>query len=605
MTNFNYWSRVSKTRLGRRRALAATGGGVLGAAFLAACGGGSDVDGGNGGEIEDNSGLLSQSVDESKNAKRGGVLVGSHPGVILTHDPMKTGINIRGARRGYSQLFRVKDGVLKNTDGTIEGDFAASWEISPDKLTITATIDPGVGTPAIPPLNGRVMNAEDVVFSWELLKKQAIYRAELANEVNPAAPIMSITAPNERTVVIKLKEPDATVLPLLSTDRLGYLWIIPREGGDQFDITKTAIGSGPFYISEASEIEYRWKRNPNFKRTNLKNGEPYVDEIFEPVIPEAAAAVAQFRTGAILWYGVPAADVLQTKKEIPALRMLATDPPITGTERIYFGQSAESPFKDERVRIAYMRTMDRDAFIAAAHNTDHFVKEGLPVETYWEASLGAGSYSGWYLDPRSKEFGPNAVNYVYDLAEAKKLIEAAGFKTPLEFDEVYAAPGPSSFPSSFYTRAEVFMGMVESSGIFKVNRVLINYQTEWNTERYRRSKGQFNGATWGPDTAPPDGASAIFMLYNSQGGYYQGGDATMEDLTLKARREFDEKKRRDLVLEAQRHNGAHFWNNKLGNAGGFSLTWPAMRNQGVFQGGTNWMDLRTFLDPEQPPLKKG
>jgi hypothetical protein len=79
----------------------------------------------------------------------------------------------------------------------------------------------------------------------------------------------------------------------------------------------------------------------------------------------------------------------------------------------------------------------------------------------------------------------------------------------------------------------------------------------------------------------------------------------MEDLTLKARREFDEKKRRDLVLEAQRHNGAHFWNNKLGNAGGFSLTWPAMRNQGVFQGGTNWMDLRTFLDPEQPPLKKG
>jgi hypothetical protein len=62
------------------------------------------------------------------------------------------------------------------------------------------------------------------------------------------------------------------------------------------------------------------------------------------------------------------------------------------------------------------------------------------------------------------------------------------------------------------------MGMIESSTIFKMKRVLINYQTEWNTERYITSGGKFSGVTWGPDTSPPDGASAAYFQYNSKGG---------------------------------------------------------------------------------------
>jgi ABC-type transport system substrate-binding protein len=583
-------------------------GATAAAAFLAACGGSSSDESGTGGS-KDNSGLLTNVTDESKDAKRGGVLVGSHPGVILTWDPMKTGINIRGARRGYSQLFRVVDGINQNTDGSIEGDLAESWEVSPDKLTITAKLDAGAGLPNVPPVNGRAMDAEDIVFSWERMKERGVLRNEFVNELNPSAPIVSITAPDKRTVVIKLKEPDATIFQLLSTDRLGTLYIIPKEGADvsKFDIDRVAIGSGPFYMTEASEINYRWKRNPNFKRAKLKDNEPYLDEVYEPVIPDISAASAQFRTGAIYWYGIRPEEIVSTKHDNMALIMRPTNPQITGTERIFFGSNPDSPFKDERVRIAYMRTLDRDAFISVAHNTDQFAKEGLPVESFWEMSFPAGSYRTAYLDPKSKEFGPNAKNMVYDIAEAKKLLEAAGLKTPFEFDQVYAAPGPSSFPAGFYTRAEIFMGMVESSGIFKMKRVLINYQTEWNTERYVTSGGKFSGVTWGPDTSPPDGASAAFFQFNSKGGRYQGGpnvDPTMEDLTVRARREFDDKKRADLVHEVDRYNAGKMWNNKIGTAGSFALSWPAYRNYGVFQGGTNWMDLRAFIDPSQAPLKK-
>ncbi|HLF77629.1 MAG TPA: ABC transporter substrate-binding protein [Dehalococcoidia bacterium] len=603
----NYWNRVLNQRLGRRRAISATFGAAGAAAFLAACGGGDD-NGGSGKGPKDSSGLLFNLTDETKEAKRGGVLVGSHPGVILTFDPMKTGINIRGARRGYSQLFRITDGILQNTDGSVEGDFAQSWEISPDKLTITAKVDPGVGLPPVAPVNGRVMDAEDVVFTWERFKKSGQLRSDFVNEVNPGAPILSVTAPDKNTVVVKLKEPDVTVMQGLATDRIGTMYILPKEAGDKFDPDRDAYGSGPFYIlPDKSEISYRWKRNPNFKRSKLKDNEPYLDEIYEPVIPDTATGVAQFRTGAIYWYGVPAAEIVSTKRDNQSLTMRSTNPPITGTERIFFGSNPDSVFKDERVRIAYMRTIDRDSFIAAASNTDQFAKEGLPVQTFWEGAFGAGYYSSAYLDPKSKEYGPNAKNFIFDVAEAKKLLEAAGHKTPLEIDQVYAAPGPSSFPAGFYTRSEIFMGMVESSGIFKMKRVLINYQTEWNTERYITSGGKFNGVTWGPDTSPPDGASAAFFQYNSKGGRNMAGpspDATMEDLTLKVRREFDDKKRADIVHEIDRLNAAKMTNIKIASAGGFALNWPAYRNVGVHQGGTNWMDMRVFIDPSQAPLKK-
>jgi ABC-type transport system substrate-binding protein len=143
-----------------------------------------------------------------------------------------------------------------------------------------------------------------------------------------------------------------------------------------------------------------------------------------------------------------------------------------------------------------------------------------------------------------------------------------------------------------------------------MNRKLIQYQTEWNTDRYRFSKGNFQGATWGPDTASADPTSAVFFLFNSAGGYFEGGDATLDDLTTKARREFDDAKRKELVQEVQRYHGGKFFNNKIGQGTRFGLSWPAVRNIAVYRGGTNWLDITTpsglhaWIDPEKAPIKK-
>lgn len=614
----NYWDKVLNRRVSRRRAIAATGALTASAAFLAACGGDDD----NGGTTSTPSGgteapapttapgLLYDRVDETSGAVAGGTYTDSHPLVLTTFDPMFPGGHIRVARRGYSQFFRVKPGLLEQPDGTIEGDAAASWEMSADNLTLTIKLEPGAKYPDIAPVNGRALDTDDVLFTWNRLLELGTQRAQLANSINPSAPILNIEAPDSTTVVVKLAQPDVTIFPALATEVLGGMYLLPKEAADEnvIDIPRQAIGTGPYYLSEDSEISYRWKKNPNFSRPALTNGEPFIDEIFEPVITDSAAGGAQFRSGKILEYNLPQEEVLQAKKDNADL-LMAANPPSTFNERLYFGIAPDSPFKDERMRIAFMKTIDRDAFLDAAYNVDAFASEGLPVESYWEGALREPIYNGWWLDPKdASNWGDAASNYQFDLAEAKKMIEATGATTPFEFDNTYGAPSPTSFPPTYYTRAEIFLGMIESAGFWKQNRVLVDYRTEWSSPKFRFSGGQFVGTTWGPDTSAHEPTQAAFFIFNSNGGYFFGGDSTLDDLTAKARQEFDDEARKNLIFEVQKYDAKMMYNEKIGIAGTFGLHWPAVRNFGVYTGGTNWLgittpsNLRAWLDMTKAPF---
>src|SRR5262249_19708241 len=146
-----------------------------------------------------------------------------------------------------------------------------------------------------------------------------------------------------------------------------------------------------------------------------------------------------------------------------------------------------------------------------------------------------------------------AKNFKYDPAEAKKLIEAAGFKAPFEYTQVESKNDATSFGPAIYKRTEIVMGMLNDSGMFKLNRKELSWAVDW-VPQIRNSKGKFNGASWGPDTASADLVSAAYFVYNSQGGYFEGGDQTLEDLSAKVRREFDDKARAEILKEIQRYD---------------------------------------------------
>ena len=282
----NYWHDITRGRLGRRRFLGASAAGAASAAFLAACGGGESKKG-----DRDASGLLLEPVDEVKNLKRGGQLVTA--GRRLTSlDPIgSSAIGIVDDL--YSKLWARKAGYLAPSKGEMIGDTFESWEVSPDKLQITAKVSTKAHFVPTAPLNGRVVTAQDVAYTWERYKKIGALRAEVVNEVDPAAPILSMTALDDRTVVIKVKEPDATIFSLLAQERAGVFYVLPKEAED-LDIRNKSIGAGPWMIKDwAPGIGALTSRNPGYGQDYRGTNLPYADEWNYPELQESALALAQ------------------------------------------------------------------------------------------------------------------------------------------------------------------------------------------------------------------------------------------------------------------------------------------------------------------------
>jgi ABC-type transport system substrate-binding protein len=435
----DYWATINENRVSRRRALAGTLVGSAGAAFLVACGGGEGKDSG---PKQPASSLINPVTDETKSLKRGGVIKSSQP-VPLSLDPHQTSAGVLHIWHNYSPLFKVVEGHLTRASGDMEGEVAESWELSPDKLTLTVKMSKDVAFAPLAPVNGRILDAEDVAFSWKRWNATSPRRSELSNEANPAAPITSLTAVDKDTVVIKLKEPVSTILTRLAGEFPGLFFIVPKEAENQatLDLRQVGAGSGPYYLSNiVQSASTSYKRNPGFKKD--KRGVPYADQVDYADLPEYAAQLAQFKAGNIYdtFFNFRAEDVLPAKKDVPEIDITPTE--VSGLIlRALFGFASDSPMKDDRARQAYVMTWDRDLFLDVAYNVPKFKEGGLPVETVVESGVWAGAWKGWWLDPRGKDFGPNTKFFKNDIAEAKKLMAAAGLASGTDLDIYYVSPG--------------------------------------------------------------------------------------------------------------------------------------------------------------------
>jgi ABC-type transport system substrate-binding protein len=600
-----YWSKVLHRRLSRRRAILATGGAAAATAFLAACGG--DDDGGNGGD--DSSGLIIRPKDETKDAKRGGVYKARNTFEPSTLDPHLFPNNFHVAAT-YSNLWQIKDGVLKYSDGAVEGDLVESWEVSPDRLTITAKISNKAHFAPVEPVNGRIVDAHDVAATWQRHSSISNQRGDFANSVNPAAPIQSITAVDDRTISIKLAAPNAVVIQRLARFTPGSMYVIPKEALDQnvLNLARTSIGSGPYYISNFQpSVSITFKRNPGFGQD--PRGFPFIDELEYPTVQEYAQFLSQFRAGNIYEAtGIQAQDVVPTKRDIPELELMETYYS-TVLPRVGFGVAPGSPFLDERLRQAWVLTWDRDLFLDVVFNADRFRQDGLQIDIVHESGLQANTYAGWLLDPQSKEFGNNSRFFKKDLAEAKKLLEAAGHPNGLEdFDLFYAAP-QAAVPAAYNTYIEAILGMTQESGLFRWRlNIVQNYFAEFFPKYHNQALAPFSGVAISLSNLSEDPANYMFSYYNSRGSLRMGTDSTLDDLTSKAVQEFDEKKRMDLVHDIQRYEGGKNFYPRFGGGTGFSLAWPAVRNRLVYQGGSRGGTPNNpstlWLDTEKAPFRR-
>ncbi len=603
MTQANYWTRLTEARFTRRRALVATGASGLAAALLAACG----SSGSSGDEKGNQSGLVTVPADTSKKAVRGGVFKDSTKVDIGTFD---VHILAENPRRPFvwTRLTKVRSGLLEPATGDIDPDGAESWEFSPDKLQVTFKLRPDSKWDPRPPTNGRDVDAQDVVFSWDRLVRVGGRRADFANSVNPASPILGVTAVDNRTIVMKLAFPDADLLTVLAGTGSGNLHLLPKESDSAYDMRSEAHGSGAYYISEyRPSATAVYKRNPGYYDKNL----PYIDTWEAPIITEYATGLSQFKAGSLYRFDVRGDDILPTKRAISDLVMVQTDvAPLAGhTPLAFYGfdDTAKSPFRDERLRQAFSLSLDRDLWIDTFHSVSQLRGEGLPMTTAWNTAVLCNDF-GWWLDPQGKDFGPNAKYFSHDIAEAKKLVAAAGFPNGVEIESHYITS--TDYGSSHLKMVEVVTAMAADAGL-RFKGVPHNYTLEWGP-KYRDSKGHFEGVAYSNASGTVD-AGVLNSLFNSKGSLFKGfspdgsstfaGDPYLDDLTVKIKQEYDRKKRFALAHDLQRYVAkTQYYTRFPGGASGFSLAWPVVGNFGVYSGGTT-PEFALWIDSSKAPLK--
>ena len=134
-------------------------------------------------------------------------------------------------------------------------------------LSLTLKIQPDAKWHNKAPVNGRPFVMDDLMFSWRRFIAKGRDHGAVANSANPEAPVLSFTAVDSSTAVIKLKEPTCYLLALFAPTTVGKMVIIPKETDTTFSIEKDMIGTGPYILTDYKpSIGMTFKKAPTTTR---------------------------------------------------------------------------------------------------------------------------------------------------------------------------------------------------------------------------------------------------------------------------------------------------------------------------------------------------
>ena len=185
----------------------------------------------------------------------------------------------------------------------MKGELAESWEL-PDDTTIIFNIRKGVYWHNKPPMNGRELTADDVVYNWRRYLGLGKFSEAGPSPYKIATIFESVTATDKWTVVFKLEKPSLAGLSdiLLNTSSNINPPEVIEEHGDVTD-WRNLVGTGPFMLTDWTEdVSLTWTKNPDywgFDEKYPENRLPYVDETKALIMKEEATRIAALRTGVL------------------------------------------------------------------------------------------------------------------------------------------------------------------------------------------------------------------------------------------------------------------------------------------------------------------
>lgn len=424
----------------------------------------------------------------------------------------------------YSRLLMSKKGPGIPAQAYImEGDLAESWKVSEDGTIYTFNLRPDAKWHNKPPLNGRPVTAQDVVWSFERLMQVSPQKSAFSQ-------VADASAPNERTVQFKLKDAYA---PFEAAIGAPIFWIMPREVIEQDgDGTKRVVGSGPFvYDKFESGVGLTAKKNPAYYR----KGEPRVDEVQTVIIPDVATRMAGLRGRELDLAEVEQQDLDSLKQSNPDLQFVEW-------EWLYipfvYWKLDKPPFNDARVRQAVSMGINREERTKIINNGRGNWNNAIP----W-------ALSDWWLDPRGPEMGPNGKFFQYDPAEAKKLLAAAGYPNGLKVDLISTA----GYGQIWVQAVELMLQDMKAIGI-ETTLKMQDYAAYIGTTFL----GQFEGGDvmiYGLETPFTEPHDFLFNMYHPKGtrNHASVDDPKLTEMIDKQMRVVDRAERKKQIFEIQRY----------------------------------------------------
>jgi len=285
-------------------------------------------------------------VQAAETPRRGGVLlavIGADPPSLDPHQE-STFANIQLVAPLYNTLLQIDPYSYPK----IIGDAAAEWKITPDGLTYTFKIRPGIRFH-----DGSPLTAADVKATYDKIVFPPA--GVLSIRKKAYTEVERIETPDAGTVVFKLKFPSASMLANLASP---WNVIFPKKYLDKDpNYFKTnVLGSGPFKFKNYTRgATFEGERNPDY----FVKDRPYLDGYKFFISPETSVRAAAIRSGRayVEFRDLPRAEVEAIRKQLGD-KVAVQETPMTGQWGIGINNTVK-PFTDIRVRKALTLGLDR------------------------------------------------------------------------------------------------------------------------------------------------------------------------------------------------------------------------------------------------------
>ena len=468
------------------------------------------------------------------NPTRGGRIAWGTPGPITSFNP------VRMDQWSYRSGFPMYETLYTwGPNNQIVPRLAADLpELSDDRLTRRIPLRQDVqfhdGTP---------FNADAVAFNFMLFLDESLERGEIAGAVGN---VESVTVVDEFTIDLTTSTPQALFMQVLADRQITFAspqaYITYRE-----DIARNPVGTGPYKFKEWQEqVSVTFERNEDYAwapawATN--QGAPYPDEfVIQILAQDAVARAAAFEAGEVDW--------IQHFQFIDMERFAKQD------NRVVLGRlSSGMPWF---LHINSTRWPTDDIVVRKALN--HAVNKKLVIQ---RGNGGIPRIAGNILTPGTIGYNEAMEDlYPWDVGKANQMLDDAGYARGEDgFRYRDGERMQVEFPNTPNPLSELYKLDIESGiGIF-VDIPNVEFATYINDMAQGKYTHQWTGGR-GPDgdvlyakyhtsQYGLPGRAFAFLNYNGEPGVATEGDP-IDALLDGARSEFDESKRAEMWMEANR-----------------------------------------------------